>query len=109
MLGLLPWLVTGMRLPLQNLWASETPPQEMPLVLLPFNQYTIALLAAGLVTGEAVAGIAARALRDRLGARGVVATLAALGLVVRSLRGAADPAAASDPQLGAAEELGPPR
>lgn len=79
-LGLLPWLVTGMRLPLQNLWATETLPQDMPLVLLPFNQYTIALLAAVLVTGGAVAGIAARAWRDRLGGRGVVAAL--LGLVL---------------------------
>lgn len=79
-LGLLPWLVTGMRLPLQNLWATDTLPPDMPLAFLPFNQYTIALLAAVLVTGGAVAGIAARALRGRLGGHGVVATL--LGLVL---------------------------
>lgn len=78
-LGLLPWLVTGLRLPLQNLWQAQAMPQDMPLVLLPFNQYYLALLAALLVTGGAAAGIAARALRGRLPARGFTAIL--LGLV----------------------------
>lgn len=35
--GLLPWIVTGMRLPLQNRWAAETLPGDMPVALLPFN------------------------------------------------------------------------
>ena len=26
LVGLLPWIITGMRLPLQNLWASSTLP-----------------------------------------------------------------------------------
>ena len=73
--GLLPWLVTGMRLPLQNLWASSTMPDEMPLALLPFSQYAIILIVALLVTGGAVAGIAARALRGRLPRFGVTAIL----------------------------------
>lgn len=63
--GLLPWLVTGMRLPLQNLWASATMPDDMPLVLLPFSQYRLSTIASLLVVGAAAAGIVARALRDR--------------------------------------------
>lgn len=65
LVGLLPWLITGMRLPLQNLWASETMPGDMPLVLLPFSQYAIVLIAALLITGGAVAGIVGRATRAR--------------------------------------------
>ena len=34
-LGLLPWLITGARLPLQNLWGTSTVPEEMPIGLLP--------------------------------------------------------------------------
>lgn len=37
--GLIPWIITGMRLPLQNLWATDTRPADMPLALLPFSQY----------------------------------------------------------------------
>ncbi|MFC5501313.1 hypothetical protein ACFPJ4_03550 [Lysinimonas soli] len=59
--GLLPWLVTGMRLPLQNLWATGALPAEMPIVLLPFSQYTLILLIALLLIGAATAGIAGRA------------------------------------------------
>ena len=33
--GLLPWLVTGARLPLQNLWGASTVPEEIPIGLLP--------------------------------------------------------------------------
>lgn len=43
-LGLLPWLITGMRLPLQNLWAADTAPDAMPIVLLPFSQYALSLI-----------------------------------------------------------------
>ncbi|GAA1789821.1 hypothetical protein [Agromyces lapidis] len=64
-IGLLPWLVTGMRLPLQNLWASDTMPENMPLVLLPFSQYRLSVIASLLVVGAAAAGITARALRGR--------------------------------------------
>lgn len=64
--GLLPWLVTGLRLPLQNLWESATAPGDMPLVLLPFSQYTLTLLFGLIVVGSAVAGIAARAVDERL-------------------------------------------
>ncbi|WP_353827489.1 hypothetical protein [Agromyces sp. SYSU T0242] len=78
--GLLPWLLEGMRLPLQNLWATDTPPDEYPLVLLPFNQYFLSQLAALLVAGGAAAGIAARATRNHRRPSGVVWTL--LGLLV---------------------------
>lgn len=63
--GLLPWLVTGMRLPVQNLWAVDVSAAEMPLTLLPFSQYTITLLVAVMVTGSAIAGGVARATRSR--------------------------------------------
>jgi len=69
-IGLLPWLITGLRLPLQNLWATETRPEQMPRVLLPFNQYAVVLIIAVLVIGAA-AGLCSRALRPRLARRGV--------------------------------------
>lgn len=65
-LGLLPWLITGMRLPLQNLWATDAAPDRYPFVLLPFSQYAITLIAAIVVTGAAIAGLTARATRARL-------------------------------------------
>ncbi|MFC5930766.1 hypothetical protein D6T64_13070 [Cryobacterium melibiosiphilum] len=54
--GLLPWMVTGMVLPIQNLWAIDVAADEMPITLLPFSQYTITLIVAVLVTGSAIAG-----------------------------------------------------
>ncbi|TNC18644.1 hypothetical protein FHE66_05775 [Georgenia sp. 311] len=59
-LGLLPWLATGMRLPLQNLWATSALPEDMPLTLLPFSQYAVVEVAALLVVGGAAAGALAR-------------------------------------------------
>ncbi|MDJ0378729.1 hypothetical protein [Cryobacterium sp. PH31-L1] len=53
--GLLPWLVTGMHLPIQNLWAADSVPEDMPIALLPFSQYTITLVVAVVVTGSALA------------------------------------------------------
>lgn len=58
--GLSPWLLTGMRLPLQNLWAGSTPPGRMPIALLPFSQYAITLLWGLIVTGYALAGVLVR-------------------------------------------------
>jgi hypothetical protein len=63
--GLLPWLITGLRLPLQNLWAVESLPDDMPVALLPFSQYHLSLIAALIVVGSATAGIIARVLRAR--------------------------------------------
>lgn len=68
--GLLPWIITGMRLPLQNLWAADTLPAEMPFVLLPFSQYSVTLIAAIMVVGAAIAGGVARVTRSRQGSRG---------------------------------------
>lgn len=68
-LGLLPWLVTGMRLPLQNLWDDPTMPADMPVAFLPLNQYYVTVLVALLVTGWGVAGLLARTMRAP---RGVV-------------------------------------
>lgn len=81
LLGLLPWLVTGMRLPLQNLWALETPPEDMPIAFLPFTQYATTLLLALLVIGAAIAGVVTRSLRARLPRAGTVTTLAGVLLV----------------------------
>ncbi|QNO37384.1 hypothetical protein H4J02_13315 [Protaetiibacter sp. SSC-01] len=66
LLALLPWLLTGARLPLQNLWAFETTPDRMPVAWLPLSQYSVTYLLGILVVGGAIAGIAARALRRRL-------------------------------------------
>ncbi|MRX42720.1 hypothetical protein [Agromyces kandeliae] len=64
-IGLLPWLLDGMRLPLQNLWATDALPEDYPLALLPFSQYFLTRIAALLIVGAAVAGITARATRPR--------------------------------------------
>ncbi|MEV1128824.1 hypothetical protein [Agromyces sp. NPDC049794] len=84
LLGLLPWLITGMRLPLQNLWATDTSPDRYPLVLLPFSQYAITLITAIIVTGAAIAGIVARATRKRLprfGAAAIVIGVLAVQII----------------------------
>jgi hypothetical protein len=64
--GLLPWLVTGLRLPVQNLWATDTTPVLMPRALLPFSQYEITLIIGVLVVGSVVAGLLARVVSRRL-------------------------------------------
>lgn len=61
--GLVPWLITGMRLPVQNLWASTVVSGQMPVALLPFSQYALFLIVALLVVGSAIAGLLARATR----------------------------------------------
>lgn len=63
-LGLLPWLLAGARLPLQNLAADQST-IATPFALLPFNQYFLTSIVALLVMGGAIAGIVARALADR--------------------------------------------
>ncbi|MGR6743000.1 hypothetical protein [Microbacterium arborescens] len=62
--GLLPWLITGARLPLQNLAADQTD-LTTPFSLLPFSQYYLTTIVSLLVVGGAVAGLAARILRHR--------------------------------------------
>lgn len=58
--ALVPWLITGGRMPLQNLWSEL--PADIPIVLLPFHPYTATLVAALLLLGAALAGLTARAL-----------------------------------------------
>lgn len=60
LLGLAPWLVTGMNLPLQNVWREEVLPEAMPLALLPLSQYYLVAAAAMVVVGSALGGAAAR-------------------------------------------------
>ena len=72
-LGLLPWLVTGMRLPLQNLWATPTLPADMPVALLPFSQYAVTSIVALVVTGYGATGLVVRALGARSPSRAVLA------------------------------------
>lgn len=81
LLGLLPWLLTGGRLPLQNLWAEPTQPEDMPRALLPFSQYSLTLLLAMVVTGYGAAGIALRALGARASRSAVVTAGATLSTV----------------------------
>jgi len=63
LIGLLPWILTGMRLPLQNLWALQALPEDMPFVLLPFSQYSITTVIGVIVTAWVLAGAAARTVR----------------------------------------------
>lgn len=66
LVGVLPWLVHGARLALQNLWAAPTvAPSEMPLVALPFSQYQLDLVAGVIVIASALAAGAARFLVAR--------------------------------------------
>jgi hypothetical protein len=81
LLGLLPWILTGMRLPLQNLWATGTAPEAMPIAFLPLSQYATTVIPGLLVTGAAAAGLAARALRPRLPRRGAMVVALAVLLV----------------------------
>ncbi|WP_243074029.1 hypothetical protein [Microbacterium sp. SS28] len=83
LVGLLPWLVTGARLPLQNLAADQST-TVTPFALLPFSQYFLATIVALLVVGAAAAGIAGRALgerRPRFGTAALVFGMLAVQLV----------------------------
>ncbi|WP_141651254.1 hypothetical protein [Microbacterium sp. 3J1] len=78
LLGILPWLVGGARLPLQNLWTVATMPDAMPIVLLPVNQYFAILLFSLVLLGGVFAGIAIRILSQR---RTVAVWAAGLGVL----------------------------
>ncbi|MFS0911256.1 hypothetical protein AB3M89_05650 [Microbacterium sp. 179-I 3D2 NHS] len=64
-LGLLPWVVGGGILPLQNLWASPTMPDDMPFVLLPLSQYSATLLFSLVLLGGVFAGVTVRVVARR--------------------------------------------
>ncbi|WP_022880158.1 hypothetical protein [Microbacterium sp. B19] len=76
--GLLPWLIAGPFLPLQNLGEAQDPSQPGPFVLLPYSQYTIITIMVLLVVGGALAGVVARARGSRPGWGRPLATLAGL-------------------------------
>ncbi|TQL46778.1 hypothetical protein FB562_2303 [Homoserinimonas aerilata] len=77
--GILPALLDGGRLPLQNLWTTQTLPEDMPFALLPVSQYQAITLLALLVMGGVVAGLAVRVIRRR---RPIAARPVAAGLLV---------------------------
>ncbi len=58
--GLLPWLATGARMPVQNIWDSSGPPEHMPLTLMPLSQYHVVSAVALVVVGSGIAGIVVR-------------------------------------------------
>jgi len=79
--GLLPWAITGMRLPLQNLWAADTLPADMPLALLPFSQYYLSFIVALVLIGSAIAGLGGRATTPRHPRSGLWALIGGVLLV----------------------------
>ncbi|WEK61739.1 MAG: hypothetical protein P0Y60_02965 [Candidatus Microbacterium colombiense] len=76
-IGLLPGVIGGGRLPAQNLWATQTLPEDMPFALLPISQYTVGTVLCLFVVGGVAAGLGIRALRRR---NGIPAWSAAVGL-----------------------------
>ncbi|MFW2513760.1 hypothetical protein ACNI3K_08270 [Demequina sp. SO4-13] len=65
-IGLLPWLISGMRLPLQFIWATDARPEDMPFALLPLSGTYLVATVAMVVVGSALAGTAVR-IAARLG------------------------------------------
>lgn len=80
LLGLAPWLPTGARLPVQNLWAQESLPGDMPVALLPLSQYHGTTIVALLTVGASAAGIALRVWGPAR--RGLAAAAAATGVIL---------------------------
>ncbi|WP_164234098.1 hypothetical protein [Microbacterium hydrocarbonoxydans] len=76
-LGLLPWLVGGGRMLLQNLWTVYVPPEQMPFVLLPVSQYSALLLFSLVLIGGVFVGLAVR-----LVGRGMAAWPGSMGLLL---------------------------
>ena len=79
--GLVPWLITGMRLPVQNLWAGTVFPGRMPVAFLPFSQYALTLIVALIVVGSAIAGVVARSSRAQHPQFAVVSLVASVAVV----------------------------
>lgn len=78
-LMLVPMWVTGIRLPLQNLWGTDTMPDDMPVALLALSQYEVFAIFAMVLLGGVVAGLGVRMLRRW---RPMRAWAAALGVLL---------------------------
>lgn len=98
LIALVPWLLTGARLPLQNLWATEVRPQDMPLALLPLSNYSAVETSAMLVIGAAIAGAVAAICNAR--GRIVSARMVLVGVLVVQLGALAHAAIALRGGLG---------
>ncbi len=85
-LGLLPWFVTGMRLPLQNLWGVQALPEQMPRTLLPFSQYELSSILGMVISGMGLAGLSVRPMpidsRSKAAAYAGIGTFAACGVAI---------------------------
>ena len=104
LVGLAPWIGTGMVLPVQNLWAFQTLPEDMPVSLLPLSQYLAIRLVGLLVTGGLVAALCLRwwaPARSRVAAAGaaggvllvqVIATVQSFTVLNKGLIGSTDEA-----------------
>lgn len=82
LVGALPWLLTGLRLPISSAWPTVLP-DDVVRVPLPFGEYQLTALAAVGVVGLSAAAGLARALRHPAWVGvvgGVVSLLIALGL-----------------------------
>jgi hypothetical protein len=64
-LGILPWLIGGGTLPLQNLWVADTPWNDMPFALLPVSQYAATAIFVLLLMGGVFAGLAVHIIARR--------------------------------------------
>lgn len=78
-LGILPWVVGGGALPLQNLWAAATLPEAMPFVLLPLSQYLAMLLFSLVLLGGVFAGVGVHVVARR---RAIAVWPAAVGVAL---------------------------
>lgn len=76
---LFPSWVGGGILPLQNLWHTQTMPEDMPFALLPLSQYYAINIFVMLLLGGVVAGLVVRAASRR---RMLRAGAAALGVLL---------------------------
>ena len=78
-LGILPWVVGGGALPLQNLWTAAMLPEAMPFVLLPLSQYLAMLLFSLVLLGGVFAGVAVHVVTRR---RAIAVWPAAVGVAL---------------------------
>lgn len=77
-LMLAPSWLSGLRLPLQNLWNAQTLPGDMPIALLALSQYEVFAVFAAVLLGGVVAGLGVRMLRRWRPMRAGAAALGAL-------------------------------